>query len=201
MTQVDLVYAPDQTPQTGPGPRRQASDRLLQEPTRPGPAASGLAARIRRRTVHAAALRKLLPAAQLTGHRTGLQRPVLNGDDRGNHTRAQPGHVMNSALVAPADRLFAPDHTGGSTPHGPFGQTSSPDYRRHDPGPSIPSRIANSITGCGCSTRQYQRRRRRLKSITTPRMGEHLSADIHLTTGRPAHAAYHALSCCGGCSW
>src|SRR5262245_3237742 len=35
---------------------------------------------------------------------------------------------MDRSLMRPADRLFTPDHARCPTPHGPFGQTSSPDY-------------------------------------------------------------------------
>jgi hypothetical protein len=162
VTEVDLIRAPDHTPQARPGARRKVSDCLFQEPARPWPAALKLAAWIGRRTVNAASPRQLFPPVQLTRHSTGRQRPVLYGGDRGNHTRTHPGHIMNCAFMRPANRLLTPDHARGSTSHGPFGQTSPLDYHRHVPDcrqslaaspaatPSQPA--AAVITGCGCST-------------------------------------------------
>jgi hypothetical protein len=141
VTEVDLVRAPDHTPQARPGPRRKVSDCLFQEPARAGPAALTLAAWLGRRTVHAASPRQLFPPVQLTRHSTGLKRPVFYGSDRGNHTRTHPGHVMNSAFMCPANRFLKPDHARGSTSQGPFGQTSPLDYHRHVPDCRRPRRL------------------------------------------------------------
>src|SRR5262245_44747046 len=66
---------------------------------------------------------------------------------------------MDRSLMRPADRLFTPDHARCPTPHGPFGQTSSPDYpgtpafRRSrskaapTASPRTPSRSAAALVG------------------------------------------------------